>query len=148
VHTNLLSETVSIEIPVNLVTETSRLLYSIGEGCESKRLIVDKAHPVAQVNQPLGPVVAKVDARVAWLSRQSPNLVEARAAAERHSGNSPIAQLAGKRAGAAERDPAAVILCDGETFSSPSFCYDCGCMNASKFAPRALPGELWIRRIS
>jgi len=106
VHTNLLSETVSIEIPVNLVTETSRLLYSIGEGCESKRLIVDKAHPVAQVNQPLGPVVAKVDARVAWLSRQSPNLVEARAAAEHHSGNSPIAQLAGKRAGAAERDPA------------------------------------------
>ena len=42
----------------------------------------------------------------------------------------------------------AVILCDGETFSSPSFCYDCGCMNASNFAPRALPGELWIRRIS
>jgi DNA-binding NtrC family response regulator len=42
----------------------------------------------------------------------------------------------------------AVILCDGETFSSLSFCYDCGCMNASNFAPRALPGELWIKQIS
>ena len=121
---------------MNLVTETSRLLYSIGEGCESKRLIVDKAHPVAQVNQPLAPVVAKADARVAWLSRQSPNLVEARAAAERatqemlQSYNWPgnVRELQN----VIERS---VILCDGETFSWLSFCYDCGCKNASNFAP-------------
>jgi C4-dicarboxylate-specific signal transduction histidine kinase len=36
-----------------------------------------------EVNQPLAAVVANADACVAWLSRQDPNLVEARAAAER-----------------------------------------------------------------
>jgi C4-dicarboxylate-specific signal transduction histidine kinase len=36
-----------------------------------------------EVNQPLAAVVANADACVAWLSRQNPNLVEARAAAER-----------------------------------------------------------------
>jgi C4-dicarboxylate-specific signal transduction histidine kinase len=36
-----------------------------------------------EVNQPLAAVVANADACVAWLSRESPNLVEARAAAER-----------------------------------------------------------------
>jgi C4-dicarboxylate-specific signal transduction histidine kinase len=36
-----------------------------------------------EVNQPLAAVVANADACVAWLSRQSPNLAEARAAAER-----------------------------------------------------------------
>lgn len=36
-----------------------------------------------EVNQPLAAVVANADACVAWLARQSPNLVEARAAAER-----------------------------------------------------------------
>lgn len=36
-----------------------------------------------EVNQPLAAVVANADACVAWLSHQTPNLVEARAAAER-----------------------------------------------------------------
>src|ERR1700735_3253926 len=36
-----------------------------------------------EVNQPLAAVVANADACVAWLSRDDPNLVEARAAAER-----------------------------------------------------------------
>jgi C4-dicarboxylate-specific signal transduction histidine kinase len=36
-----------------------------------------------EVNQPLAAVVANADACVAWLSHQNPNLVEARAAAER-----------------------------------------------------------------
>jgi C4-dicarboxylate-specific signal transduction histidine kinase len=36
-----------------------------------------------EVNQPLAAVVANADACVAWLSRQDPNLIEARAAAER-----------------------------------------------------------------
>jgi C4-dicarboxylate-specific signal transduction histidine kinase len=36
-----------------------------------------------EVNQPLAAVVANADACVAWLSHQSPNLAEARAAAER-----------------------------------------------------------------
>jgi C4-dicarboxylate-specific signal transduction histidine kinase len=36
-----------------------------------------------EVNQPLAAVVANADACVAWLSRQDPNLAEARAAAER-----------------------------------------------------------------
>jgi C4-dicarboxylate-specific signal transduction histidine kinase len=36
-----------------------------------------------EVNQPLAAIVANADACVAWLSRQDPNLVEARAAAER-----------------------------------------------------------------
>jgi C4-dicarboxylate-specific signal transduction histidine kinase len=36
-----------------------------------------------EVNQPLAAVVANADACVAWLSRQDPNLTEARAAAER-----------------------------------------------------------------
>jgi C4-dicarboxylate-specific signal transduction histidine kinase len=36
-----------------------------------------------EVNQPLAAVVANADACVAWLSRQNPNLAEARAAAER-----------------------------------------------------------------
>jgi C4-dicarboxylate-specific signal transduction histidine kinase len=36
-----------------------------------------------EVNQPLAAVIANADACVAWLSHQSPNLVEARAAAER-----------------------------------------------------------------
>jgi DNA-binding NtrC family response regulator len=73
---------------------------------------------------------------VAWLSRQDPNLVEARAVAERATqeilqsydwpGNVRELQNAIERA---------VILCDGETFSSPSFCYDSGCMNTSNFAP-------------
>src|SRR6202050_2716477 len=36
-----------------------------------------------EVNQPLAAVVANADACVAWLARQEPNLVEARAAAER-----------------------------------------------------------------
>ncbi len=36
-----------------------------------------------EVNQPLAAVVANADASVAWLSRQDPNLTEARAAAER-----------------------------------------------------------------
>lgn len=36
-----------------------------------------------EVNQPLAAVVANADACVAWLSRENPNLVEARAAAER-----------------------------------------------------------------
>ena len=36
-----------------------------------------------EVNQPLAAVVANADACVAWLSHQDPNLVEARAAAER-----------------------------------------------------------------
>jgi C4-dicarboxylate-specific signal transduction histidine kinase len=35
------------------------------------------------VNQPLGAVVANADACVAWLARENPNLLEARAAAER-----------------------------------------------------------------
>jgi C4-dicarboxylate-specific signal transduction histidine kinase len=36
-----------------------------------------------EVNQPLAAVVANADACVAWISRQEPNLAEARAAAER-----------------------------------------------------------------
>jgi C4-dicarboxylate-specific signal transduction histidine kinase len=36
-----------------------------------------------EVNQPLAAVVANADACVAWLARDNPNLVEARAAAER-----------------------------------------------------------------
>jgi C4-dicarboxylate-specific signal transduction histidine kinase len=36
-----------------------------------------------EVNQPLAAVVSNADACVAWLSHQTPNLVEARAAAER-----------------------------------------------------------------
>jgi C4-dicarboxylate-specific signal transduction histidine kinase len=36
-----------------------------------------------EVNQPLAAVVANADACVAWLSRENPNLLEARAAAER-----------------------------------------------------------------
>jgi C4-dicarboxylate-specific signal transduction histidine kinase len=57
-------------------TELARVvrITTIGE------LTASIAH---EVNQPLAAVVANADACVAWLSRQSPNLVEARAAAER-----------------------------------------------------------------
>ncbi len=57
-------------------TELARVIRitTIGE------LTASIAH---EVNQPLAAVVANADACVAWLSRQDPNLVEARAAAER-----------------------------------------------------------------
>lgn len=57
-------------------TELARVvrITTIGE------LTASIAH---EVNQPLAAVVANADACVAWLSRQDPNLVEARAAAER-----------------------------------------------------------------
>jgi C4-dicarboxylate-specific signal transduction histidine kinase len=57
-------------------TELARVvrITTIGE------LTASIAH---EVNQPLAAVVANADACVAWLSHQSPNLVEARAAAER-----------------------------------------------------------------
>jgi signal transduction histidine kinase len=57
-------------------TELARVarITTIGE------LTASIAH---EVNQPLAAVVANADACVAWLSRQEPNLVEARAAAER-----------------------------------------------------------------
>ena len=57
-------------------TELARVvrITTIGE------LTASIAH---EVNQPLAAVVANADACVAWLSRQNPNLVEARAAAER-----------------------------------------------------------------
>ena len=42
-----------------------------------------------EVNQPLAAVVANADACVAWLSRPDPNLVEARAAAERYASIAP-----------------------------------------------------------
>src|SRR6202041_2461886 len=57
-------------------TELARVvrITTIGE------LTASIAH---EVNQPLAAVVANADACVAWLSHQTPNLVEARAAAER-----------------------------------------------------------------
>jgi len=57
-------------------TELARVarITTIGE------LTASIAH---EVNQPLAAVVANADACVAWLSRQNPNLVEARAAAGR-----------------------------------------------------------------
>jgi C4-dicarboxylate-specific signal transduction histidine kinase len=57
-------------------TELARVvrITTIGE------LTASIAH---EVNQPLAAVVANADACVAWLALQSPNLVEARAAAER-----------------------------------------------------------------
>ena len=57
-------------------TELARVarITTIGE------LTASIAH---EVNQPLAAVVANADACVAWLSRQDPNLAEARAAAER-----------------------------------------------------------------
>jgi C4-dicarboxylate-specific signal transduction histidine kinase len=57
-------------------TELARVarITTIGE------LTASIAH---EVNQPLAAVVANADACVAWLSRQNPNLIEARAAAER-----------------------------------------------------------------
>src|SRR5271154_2239803 len=57
-------------------TELARVvrITTIGE------LTASIAH---EVNQPLAAVVANADACVAWLSHQNPNLVEARAAAER-----------------------------------------------------------------
>ena len=57
-------------------TELARVarITTIGE------LTASIAH---EVNQPLAAVVANADACVAWLSHQSPNLAEARAAAER-----------------------------------------------------------------
>ncbi len=57
-------------------TELARVarITTIGE------LTASIAH---EVNQPLAAVVANADACVAWLSRDNPNLVEARAAAER-----------------------------------------------------------------
>jgi C4-dicarboxylate-specific signal transduction histidine kinase len=57
-------------------TELARVsrITTIGE------LTTSIAH---EVNQPLAAVVANADACVAWLSRQNPNLEEARAAAER-----------------------------------------------------------------
>jgi C4-dicarboxylate-specific signal transduction histidine kinase len=57
-------------------TELARVarITTIGE------LTASIAH---EVNQPLAAVVANADACVAWLSRQDPNLVEARSAAER-----------------------------------------------------------------
>ena len=57
-------------------TELARVvrITTIGE------LTASIAH---EVNQPLAAVVANADACVAWLGHQSPNLVEARAAAER-----------------------------------------------------------------
>ena len=57
-------------------TELARVarITTIGE------LTASIAH---EVNQPLAAVVANADACVAWLSHENPNLVEARAAAER-----------------------------------------------------------------
>ena len=57
-------------------TELARVvrITTIGE------LTASIAH---EVNQPLAAVVANADACVAWLSHQTPNLIEARAAAER-----------------------------------------------------------------
>ncbi len=57
-------------------TELARVarITTIGE------LTASIAH---EVNQPLAAVVANADACVAWLARENPNLVEARAAAER-----------------------------------------------------------------
>jgi C4-dicarboxylate-specific signal transduction histidine kinase len=57
-------------------TELARVarITTIGE------LTASIAH---EVNQPLAAVVANADACVAWLSREQPDLVEARAAAER-----------------------------------------------------------------
>jgi C4-dicarboxylate-specific signal transduction histidine kinase len=74
---NQITEQKRIEDALQLTrTELARVvrITTIGE------LTASIAH---EVNQPLAAVVANADACVAWLSRQEPNLVEARAAAER-----------------------------------------------------------------
>src|SRR5580658_7228218 len=74
---NQITEQKRIEDALQLTrTELARVvrITTIGE------LTASIAH---EVNQPLAAVVANADACVAWLSRQEPNLSEARAAAER-----------------------------------------------------------------